>query len=132
MTNSFQISSKLNDGRIFVVGGDNFEEFNTNLESLLGMEQATNLIAVMEASLLNRNSTAEAVTVINNTLNTPTQSTPNIAPVGKTCKHGEMAKRTGTGAKGQWKAFMCPAPKGAPDQCDPIWVRKNEPEWATF
>ena len=106
MTNSFQISSKLNDGRIFVVGGDNFEEFNTNLESLLGMEQATNLIAVMEASLLNRNSTAEAVTVINNTLNTPTQSTPNIAPVGKTCKNGEMVKRTGTGAKGQWKAFM--------------------------
>ena len=66
------------------------------------------------------------------THSTPTQSTPNIAPVGKTCKHGEMTKRTGTGAKGQWKAFMCPAPKGAFDKCKNAYVRAGSPEWNTF
>ena len=39
------------------------------------------------------------------------------------CKHGQMQYRTGTGAKGPWRAWMCAAPKGAPDKCDAIWVR---------
>jgi hypothetical protein len=34
-----------------------------------------------------------------------------------------MQYRTGNGAKGPWKAWMCAAPKGAPDKCDAIWVR---------
>jgi hypothetical protein len=39
------------------------------------------------------------------------------------CKHGQMQYRTGNGAKGPWRAWMCAAPKGAPDKCDAIWVR---------
>ena len=59
-------------------------------------------------------------------------STPSTAPVGRTCKHGPMVKREGSSAKGPWKAFMCLTPKGTPDQCDPIFLRRNEPEWSTF
>ena len=40
-----------------------------------------------------------------------------------TCRHGEMAFRSGTSAKGPWKGYMCAAPKGAVDKCDTIWIR---------
>jgi hypothetical protein len=34
-----------------------------------------------------------------------------------------MNYRTGEGAKGPWRAWMCSGPKGAPDKCDAVWVR---------
>lgn len=47
-------------------------------------------------------------------------STPgNSAP---TCQHGTKVYKTGNGRKGQWKAWMCPSPKGTPDQCPPEWL----------
>jgi hypothetical protein len=52
------------------------------------------------------------------------QAAPTVAiDGGHTCKHGEMQFRTGTGAKGPWKGYMCAAPKGATDKCPTIWVR---------
>lgn len=53
------------------------------------------------------------------------QSTAKSAPAsgGKTCKHGEMTFRTGTSAKGPWKGYFCPSPKGTPDQCEPQFAR---------
>lgn len=48
------------------------------------------------------------------------------------CHHGPMQARSGVGAKGPWRAYMCPAPKGTPGQCEPRWVRKGSPEWDTF
>jgi hypothetical protein len=40
-----------------------------------------------------------------------------------TCNHGNMVFRNGTSARGPWKAWMCSAPKGATDKCDPIFLR---------
>ena len=46
----------------------------------------------------------------------PTQQAP--APQGgKQCAHGAMVYREGTSAKGPWKAYFCPTPKGTPGQC---------------
>lgn len=47
------------------------------------------------------------------------------APDGdsRQCKHGEMVYRTGSKNGRTWKAFMCPSPKGTPDQCDVEWIR---------
>lgn len=45
------------------------------------------------------------------------------APAGQTCKHGAMTYREGQGKRGPWRAYMCPAPKGAPDQCEPQFLR---------
>jgi hypothetical protein len=56
----------------------------------------------------------------------------NTAPSGRSCKHGIMTPRTGSGAKGPWKAYMCPSAKGTPDQCEPVWLRRNDPEWNAF
>jgi hypothetical protein len=57
-------------------------------------------------------------------------ATPVAAPApvvtegqAPTCKHGNMTFRTGTSARGPWKAWMCSAPKGAADKCDPIFLR---------
>lgn len=63
---------------------------------------------------------------------TPTSPAPSAsAPQGQaaapgpapTCPHGERVYREGTGAKGKWRAWFCPAPKGTPDQCSPQWVK---------
>lgn len=44
------------------------------------------------------------------------------AQSGNSCKHGAMVYREGTGKRGPWRAYFCPAPKGAPDQCDPHFL----------
>lgn len=138
-TNNFQVSSKLPDGRIFVVGGENFAEFKSNLVEVLGPEGVESALGTMAASLEGVSVDAKAIANVTSALGAtpvapqpPQTFTPSTAPTGKACKHGEMSRRTGSGAKGPWKAFMCPSPKGTPDQCDPIWVRRNDPEWSTF
>jgi hypothetical protein len=40
---------------------------------------------------------------------------------GHTCRHGERVHRSGKSARGDWSAWMCPTPKGTPDQCAPEW-----------
>ena len=47
------------------------------------------------------------------------------------CQHGPRTARSGVGAKGPWRAWFCPQPKGAP-QCEAIWVRRGSPEWDVF
>lgn len=59
---------------------------------------------------------------------TPTSNVPagaQSAPNNETrqCKHGAMTYKTGSKGGRTWKAFMCPTPKGAPDQCEPQWIR---------
>jgi len=50
-----------------------------------------------------------------------TQSAPSDG--AKACKHGEMKFRTGSSAKGPWKGYFCPSPKGTADQCEPQFIR---------
>jgi hypothetical protein len=136
---NYQVSSKLNDGRIFVIAGDTADEFKANLTHILGSVGAEDLISTMATSIEGAPLTIESA-VANlaqglgaRPVSSPTQTfTPSTGPSGKTCKHGEMTKRTGAGAKGPWKAFMCPSPKGTPDQCEPVWIRRTDSEWNTF
>ena len=65
----------------------------------------------------------------------PTYVAPVATSVGtatRQCAHGVMTKRTGEGPYGPYKAFMCPTPKGTPDQCKAVYLKANEPEWQTF
>jgi len=49
---------------------------------------------------------------------------PVEAPGAKACKHGTMPYKEGVNAAGKaWRGYMCAAPKGALDKCEPIWVR---------
>jgi hypothetical protein len=140
MTGNFQVSSKLNDGRIFVVSSETFTGFCEALEQVTGIEESQDVLKTMATSLLGApQSAVQAVNnireafgnvVIDHTAH-PTQ-TNTSGPSGKTCKHGPMTPRTGSGAKGPWKAYMCPSPKGTPDQCEPEWLRRGEPAWNSF
>ena len=47
-------------------------------------------------------------------------TTPTDGPV---CPHGNRQFREGMGAKGPWKAWFCPSPKGTVGQCDAQWIR---------
>ena len=133
---NYQVSSKLNDGRIFVIAGDTADEFKQNLTHILGDVGAENLISTMAPSIEGAPvvSLETAVSNLASGLGAkPVQTlTASTGPTGRTCKHGEMTRRTGSGAKGPWKAFMCPSPKGTPDQCEPGWIRRNDAEWSTF
>lgn len=41
---------------------------------------------------------------------------------GKQCAHGWMVYKTGEKNGKSWAAYMCPAPKGDPNQCKPVWA----------
>ena len=132
---NFQVSSKLNDGRIFVVAADTFADFKSHLTDVLGPEGVDKVLGTMASSIEGAPSYEQAVSNVTATLGaTPVApvSTPSTAPVGRNCKHGPMTKRSGNSAKGPWKGYMCPTPKGTPDQCDPVFLKRNEPEWSTF
>lgn len=132
---NFQVSSKLPDGRIFVVASDTFAEFKTHLTDVLGPEGVEKVLTTMATSIEGAPSYEQAVSTVTATLSaTPVAQTssPSTAPVGRNCKHGPMTKRSGSSAKGPWKGYMCPTPKGTPDQCEPVFLKRNEPEWSTF
>ena len=45
-------------------------------------------------------------------------------PPAPQCRHGAMTFRESKpGAPKAWKAWMCAAPKGTPDACEPQWMR---------
>jgi hypothetical protein len=120
----YQINYKLHDGTLINLYAADVKELETGLTDLS-----------MVATLIK--STGKELGGV------PTQPSPSVeaiaqsfnatpvaapAPVdtegqAPTCKHGNMTFRTGTSARGPWKAWMCSAPKGAVDKCDPIFLR---------
>lgn len=134
--NVIQVSSKLNDGRIFVIGGSDYADFKKNITDVLGTEGAESLLGVFAASIEGDQSVSMSAAIsAASAIGTVVVAGPPAASSSsssRVCKHGEMTRRTGAGPKGPWKAFMCPSPKGTPDQCEPGWVRRNDPEWNSF
>lgn len=141
MTGNFQVSSKLPDGRIFVVASETYIGFVEAVEAVIGIEEAQAVFEIMGQSLAgaptngvqavqNVNAAFTGAEVVHTAH--PVSSQGNLGPSSKTCSHGVMTKRTGAGAKGPWKAYMCPSPKGTPDQCEPMWIRRHESEWNSF
>ena len=111
----FQVNFKAPDGTLINLYAANKEE----LESLLAAAQDFSaLIGAVSQSFGGASTPA------------PVQSGPGLKPVPAdakpivpTCNHGTMTYREGVSAKGPWKAYMCPAPKGAPDQCKAVFIK---------
>ena len=54
----------------------------------------------------------------------PQQQAAPAGPPAPQCRHGAMTFRESKpGAPKAWKAWMCAAPKGTPDACEPQWLR---------
>ena len=122
----FQINYKLNDGTLVNLYAATVQELETGLADLA--MNSTNIKATgidLNSARVAGAPTVEAVAeAFNATPVAPPQpASVNAAGGVHQCRHGEMAFRSGTSAKGPWKGYMCAAPKGAMDKCDTIWVR---------
>jgi hypothetical protein len=120
----FQVNYKLNDGTLINLYAATVSELETGLTDL---SMVSTLIKSTAAELHGGSAPVAAPTVASVAAafgGTPVQAAPAAAPAGgNTCRHGVMALREGTSARGPWKGYMCAAPKGATDKCDTIWVR---------
>ena len=120
----FQVNFKSPDGTLINLYAASKEE----LEALLTTAQDfAPLIGSVSQSLGGstysapvRNSAAPRINPLDDRVNPPAKIQEGQAP---TCSHGAMTFREGVSAKGPWKGWMCPAPKGAPNKCDAIFVR---------
>lgn len=142
---NYVLNVKTKAGTIFTVRGDTYQEFLTNVNA--SIDAAVEVpIAMLETAL----ATPSAVTVVSNTLGAtpvvqeqPQGFAPVPPPVAQSggsvagtaqrqCVHGTMTKREGSGQWGPYKAFYCPTPKDTPGQCKPVYLKANDPEWASF
>jgi hypothetical protein len=115
----FQINYKLADGTLINLYASDVKDLETGLNDL-GMVSA--LIRATSADL-SGGATAAAVSNIQAQFAATPVAAPAEQPGTKNCKHGVMAFKTGTSARGPWQGYMCAAPKGAADKCETIWVR---------
>ena len=130
----FQINYKLNDGTLINLYASDVKELETGLADLGMIASLIRTVgndlhggATSLTTTLVDAGVRPSVAAVAHAFNaTPVQATaPAAAPAGggNTCRHGVMALREGTSARGPWKGYMCAAPKGATDKCDTIWVR---------
>jgi hypothetical protein len=118
----FQINYKLADGTLINLYAADVKDLETGLTDL-------SMVAALiksTSSELNGGALAAANAVITQAFNATPVAAPAAAPAepgAKVCKHGVMAYKTGTSARGPWQGYMCASPKGAPDKCETIWVR---------
>ncbi len=119
----FQINYKLADGTLINLYAADVRDLETGLTDL-------SMVAALIKSTAGELSGGSALATANAVIAQQFNATPVAAPVeapaqpgAKVCKHGVMAYKTGTSAKGPWQGYMCASPKGAPDKCETIWVR---------
>jgi hypothetical protein len=117
----FQINYKLQDGTLINLYAADVKDLETGLTDL-------SMVAALiksTSSELNGGALATANAVITQAFSATPVAAPAAPaePGAKVCKHGVMAFKTGTSARGPWQGYMCASPKGAPDKCETIWVR---------
>jgi hypothetical protein len=119
----YQINYKLADGTLINLYATDVKELESGLADL-GM--VATLIKSTGAELSGGSALAAATAVVAQVFPgaTPVAAPAPVAQDGsKQCRHGAMVWKEGVSQKGPWKAWMCAAPKGAPDKCDAIWIR---------
>lgn len=146
---NFSYTTKVGND-LLTVRGDTFDDFFKNAISLATVPTIAHLVSVLDGSADTQpaDPVAAAVNVVAAGLGAVPVAPPvdpfgsSFAPVAppvgasagdRTCSHGVMIKRTGQGAKGEWRAWFCPTPKGTADQCKPQFADKKSPaEWNAF
>ena len=111
---ALQVNYKLPDGTLVNV----YATDQAHLEGLLTSVSDLATLITATAVQLGANQTPAG-----NIANMKVQLGAEEVSADKQCRHGAMQLKNGTSAKGPWKAWMCPAPKGDTSKCDPIWIR---------
>ena len=122
----FQINYKLSDGTLINLYAATATELEAGLADLA--MNAANIRSTGSELSGGVQAPAPTVASVAQSFNaTPVAAAPAQPQVvegqAPTCTHGNMTYRTGTSARGPWKGWMCPSPKGAVDKCDPIFLR---------
>ena len=133
---SLQANFKLPNGDLINVYGDSAADFEASLKELAARAQLIldtgNLLrgaqTVVDAGLTGAPAPQQQAQAVQQYQQSAAQAPPQqqAAPApsgGPVCKHGPMTYRSGTKNGKSWSAHFCPAPKGAADQCDPLWGR---------
>lgn len=100
----------------FFAGGDTPDEVIAHFTAAFGGEPTDTAIGKL-MSVLSADLTAAAVGNVQAAGMVGNNQAPASDPSAPVCNHGAMQYKTGTSAKGPWKAWFCPAPKGDPSQC---------------
>ena len=118
----FQVNYKLSDGTLINFYATDVKDLETGLTDLSMVATLIKSTSVELGGVPAQ--AAPTVAAVAQAFNaTPVAAAPLEQPGTKTCKHGQMAFKTGTSARGAWQGYMCAAPKGALDKCETIWVR---------
>jgi len=110
----------LNDGTLINLYATEIKELETGLNDL---SMVAALIKSTASELSGGSAPAPTVASIAQQFAAPVQDVASSAGAAPVCKHGPMTYKTGTSAKGPWRAWMCPSPKGAVDKCETSWIR---------
>jgi len=120
----FQINYKLNDGTLINLYAASVQELEAGLADLAMNAANIRTTGAELTGYIAPPAAAPTVASVAAAFGGTPVAAPAAAPAGgNTCRHGVMALREGTSARGPWKGYMCAAPKGATDKCDTIWVR---------
>ena len=117
----FQVNYKLSDGTLVNLYATDVKDLETGLTDLSMVSALIKSTSVELGGVPAQ--AAPTVAAVAQAFNATPVAAPAEAPGSKACKHGAMAFKTGTSARGPWQGYMCNAPKGAPDKCETIWVR---------
>ena len=126
----FQANFKTVSGALYNVYANSTEEF---ISALNDMGDLVGVITSVEQALATGQTIAQHIPlapasqqpapVQQAPVQQPVQDASSAAPSAPMCRHGAMEWKTGSKNGKDWKAWMCSAPKGATDKCDPQWVR---------
>lgn len=119
----FQVNFKTSDGSLINLYAATVQELESGLADLAMNASNIKATAAELGAASSGGNIAYAAAALGGT---PVAVTPSGAPAdsaAKSCKHGAMSFKSGTSARGPWQGWMCPAPKGAADKCETIWVR---------
>lgn len=143
---NYVVNVKTTAGTIITVRGDSAEELATNIGGLVA-QGLNDHVGALEELFLGAKASAPvqssavntAISALGGEVIAETKFAPKAPPAGfasavgsKDCIHGTMVKRTGNGAKGEWRAFFCPTPKGTEGQCSPVFAKQGSAEWQSF
>ena len=127
----FQANFKTASGALYNVYASSTEEF---ISALNDMGDLVAVITSVEQALATGQTIAQHIPLAPASqqaapvqapapVQQPVQDASSAAPSAPMCRHGAMEWKTGSKNGKEWRAWMCSAPKGAPDKCDPQWVR---------
>lgn len=117
-TTAYQINVKTPSGTLINLRATDEQELSEQLEVLGRQLKEVGEIEALIGAMENVFKATSPSGQSGGTVSSTAASAPGNGP---SCAHGAMTFREGQGAKGKWTAHFCPQPKGAADQCKPVW-----------